>query len=145
MLTLTPQARNQRSLRDALGMRATETIISIIDDDESMRNSLAGLVRSVGWKALIFATAEEFIESGVYLDIDCVVTDIQMPGLGGLELKKWLTEHSSVAPVILITARSEKHLRTQALASGAFCFLEKPFASSTLLSCIEKALLKTRP
>ena len=131
-------------MHGAVRMRATETIISIIDDDESMRNSLAGLVRSAGWKALVFATAEEFIESGVYLDTDCVVTDIQMPGLSGLELKDWLNEHSSVAPVILITARSEKHLRTQALASGAFCFLEKPFASSTLLSCIEKALLKTR-
>jgi FixJ family two-component response regulator len=125
-------------------MPAAETIISIIDDDESIRNSLAGLVRSVGWTALVYATAEEFIESGVYLDADCVVTDIQMPGLSGFELKDWLAEHSSVAPVILITARSEKHLRTQALASGAFCFLEKPFASSTLLACIEKALLRTR-
>jgi FixJ family two-component response regulator len=125
-------------------MRAAETIISIIDDDESIRNSLAGLVRSVGWKALVYATAEEFMESGVHLNTDCVVTDIQMPGLSGLELKDWLTEHSSPAPVIMITARSEKHLRAQALASGAFCFLEKPFASSTLLSCIEKALLETR-
>jgi FixJ family two-component response regulator len=81
------------------------------------------------------------MESGVYIETNCVVTDIQMPGLSGFDLKDWLKEHSSAAPVIMITARSEKYLRTQALASGAFCFLEKPFAPSTLLTCIEKALL----
>jgi FixJ family two-component response regulator len=125
-------------------MRTSETIISIIEDDESMRSSLAGLVRSVGWKALVYATAEEFIESGRHLETDCVVTDIQMPGLSGFELKDWLAEHSFLAPVIMITARSEKHLRSQALAAGAFCFLEKPFAPCTLLSCIESALSATR-
>jgi FixJ family two-component response regulator len=115
--------------------------ISIIDDDESMRDSVAGLVRSVGWNAKVYANAEEFVESGTYLKTDCVVTDIQMPGLSGFDLKDWLKQHASAAPVIMITARSEKHLRAQALASGVFCFLEKPFAPSTLLSCIEKALL----
>jgi FixJ family two-component response regulator len=121
-------------------IRAANATISIIDDDESMRTSVAGLVRSVGWKALVYATAEEFIASGTCLDADCVVTDIQMPGLSGFDLKDWLMDHCSAAPVIMITARSEKHLRAQALASGAFCFLEKPFAPSTLLACIEKAL-----
>jgi FixJ family two-component response regulator len=125
-------------------MDAAEVTISIIEDDESLRISLAGLVRSMGWKPLVYATAEEFMESGVYRETDCVVTDIHMPGLSGFDLKDWLKAHSSVAPVIMITARSEKHLRAQALASGAFCFLEKPFALSTLLSCIEKALLETR-
>jgi FixJ family two-component response regulator len=122
-------------------MRAAKTTISIIDDDESIRASVAGLVRSVGWIALVYSTAEEFMGSGVCLETDCVITDIQMPGLSGFGLKEWLKEHSSAAPVIMITARSEKHLRTQAFASGAFCFLEKPFAPSSLLSCIEKALL----
>jgi FixJ family two-component response regulator len=126
-------------------MRAAKATISIVDDDESMRTSVAGLVRSAGWTALVYATAEEFMESSVYLETDCVVTDIQMPGLSGFDLKDWLKGRSSAAPVIMITARSEKHLRTQALASGAFCFLEKPFAPSTLLSCIEKALQANAP
>jgi FixJ family two-component response regulator len=114
-------------------------LISIIDDDESMRLALAGLVRSFGFTAKTYGSAEEFLASGRFEPSSCIISDIQMPGLSGLELKQWLDEHSSTAPVILITGRSEPHIHKQARASGAVCLLKKPFDADTLLACLRKA------
>ncbi len=115
------------------------SLISIIDDDESMRLALAGLVRSFGFDAKTYDSAEEFLASGASEPSSCIITDIQMPGLSGLELKQWLDDHASTAPVILITARSEPHIHAQARASGAVCLLKKPFDADTLLACLRKA------
>jgi FixJ family two-component response regulator len=114
-------------------------VISIIDDDESMRLSLAGLVRSFGFEVRTYASAEEFIGSGGSQPLTCVITDIQMPGLSGLDLKRWLDDQANTAPVILITARSEPHIHAEALASGAVCLLRKPFGAADLLACLKKA------
>lgn len=115
------------------------SLISIIDDDESMRLALAGLVRSFGFDASTHSSAEDFLASGMAASSNCIITDIQMPGLSGLQLKQWLDDHASTAPVILITARSEPHIHAQARASGAVCLLRKPFDADTLLACLKKA------
>jgi FixJ family two-component response regulator len=114
-------------------------VISIIDDDESLRQSLAGLVRSFGFEVRTYASAEEFLATDCAQPSSCVITDIHMPGLSGLELKRWLDDHAYTAPVILITARSEPHLHAQAVASGAVCLLRKPFGAEALLACLKKA------
>lgn len=117
----------------------SKSLISIIDDDESMRLALAGLVRSFGFDAKTYGSAEDFLQSGLGEVSRCIITDIQMPGLSGIELKQWLDDHASSAPVIMITARSESHLLAQARASGAVCLLKKPFDADTLFACLKKA------
>jgi FixJ family two-component response regulator len=113
--------------------------ISIIDDDESTRLALAGLVRFFGFKAKTYGSAEEFLAAEVEERPCCIISDIQMPGLSGLELKRWLDNHASTVPVILITARSEPHILAQADASGAVCLLRKPFDAAMLLASLKKA------
>ncbi len=117
----------------------TRRLISIVDDDESMRLALAGLVRSFGFEAKAYESAEDFLRSGAVEPSSCIITDIQMPGLSGIGLKQWLDDHAFTAPVIMITARSEPHLHTQARASGAICLLRKPFDADALLACLRKA------
>lgn len=114
-------------------------IISVIDDDQSMLFALAGLLRSFGFDAQTYGSAEEFMASGCCETSRCVITDIQMSGLNGFELKQWLDARSSAVPVIMITARPETHLRAQALASGAICLLKKPFDAASLLACLRMA------
>jgi FixJ family two-component response regulator len=113
--------------------------ISIIDDDESTRLALAGLMRSFGLAAKIYASAEDFLRCGAAEPSSCIITDIHMPGLSGIELKQWLDDHANMAPVIMITARSEPHLHAQALACGAVGLLRKPFDAATLLACLKRA------
>lgn len=119
---------------------ALDPLISVIDDDDSLRAALVGLVRSLGYRASGYASAEDFLAAGTARDCACVVTDIQMPGLSGIELKQRLAESGCTAPVIMITARTEAGLREKAIASGAVCVLQKPFAAEALIDCIEKAL-----
>jgi FixJ family two-component response regulator len=115
-------------------------VISIIDDDESMRIALVGLVRSLGYEARGFASAEEFLGSGPVQSWSCIITDIQMPGMNGIELKQHLTARQCSLPVIMITARHEADLEERALASGAAGFLRKPFEAEALIERLERAL-----
>jgi FixJ family two-component response regulator len=115
-------------------------LISIIDDDESMRNAIVGLVRSAGYDAHGYATAEDFLGSGTARSSACVITDIQMPGMSGIELRKHLVASQWTVPVIMITARHDADLEAKAITSGAVCFLRKPFDASVLLRCVEAAL-----
>jgi FixJ family two-component response regulator len=115
-------------------------MISIVDDDTSMRNMLVSLVRSLGHDARAFASAEEFLASDDLEKFTCTITDIHMPGMSGFELKERLdTLHGSM-PVIMITARTEAHLEEKAISSGASSFLKKPFEAETLVGCLKKAL-----
>lgn len=118
------------------------SLISIIDDDDSLRSALVGLVRSLGYEASGFANAEDFLAAGQAGRSAAIVTDIQMPGLSGIELKERLTADGCVAPVIMITARAEQGLQERAFASGALCVLKKPFAAEALIDCLERALAK---
>lgn len=119
---------------------ADEKLISIIDDDASLRTALVGLVRSLGYRASGFASAEAFLAAGEAPHSACVVTDIQMPGLSGIDLKHKLVADGCAAPVIMITARTEADLHERARASGAHCVLKKPFAPDALIDCLERAL-----
>ena len=114
-------------------------MISVIDDDESMRLALAGLVRLLGFNVETYGSAEEFLESGGRNATNCIITDIHMPGLSGIDLKRWLDDHENSAPVIMITGRSEKHLHEEARQCGAVCLLKKPFDEETLLACLKQA------
>ena len=113
--------------------------ISIIDDDQSMLLALANLLRFLGFETRAYGSAEEFIEFGSGETVSCIITDVHMPGLGGIGLKRWLDDRANTVPVIMITGRSEPHLHAQALASGATCLLKKPFDADTLLDSLKKA------
>ncbi len=119
---------------------AQEKLISIIDDDESLRMALVGLVRSLGYRSQGFGSAEEYLGNGDLGGSACLITDIQMPGMTGIDLKKLLAARGLGMPVIMITARTEPGLREKALASGAVCLLHKPFEADALITCIEEAL-----
>jgi FixJ family two-component response regulator len=114
--------------------------IAIIDDDQSLRTALARLLRSLGYAVKAFASAEEFLGAGAAGDFVCIITDIQMPGMSGIELMRHLSAVQCQVPVIMITARPEASIEEEALASGAVCLLRKPFAAAALSECLAKAL-----
>src|SRR5262249_45579449 len=115
-------------------------IISIIDDDESMRCAVKSLVTSLGLDAYTFASAEAFLQSPHLDDTSCVITDLQMPGLNGVELQKSLLAQGRSIPIIFVTAFPEERLRARAMEAGALGFLSKPFESETLIKLIDKAI-----
>lgn len=128
--------------RADIGGVADNTLISIIDDDDSLRSALVGLVRSLGYRASGFANAEDFLAADHAEVSSAIVTDIQMPGISGIELKEKLSAQGCEAPVIMITGRAEPGLQEKAFASGALCVLKKPFAAEALIDCLERALAK---
>jgi FixJ family two-component response regulator len=115
-------------------------LIAIIDDDASMLNALVSLVRSFGYDADGFVSAEAFLGCGSLRGFACIVSDVQMPGMNGIELKQHLAARQCSTPVIIITARHDQGLEERALASGAACFLRKPVAADALIDCLERAL-----
>jgi FixJ family two-component response regulator len=115
-------------------------IISIIDDDESMRCAMKSLVTSLGLDAYAFASAEAFLQSPHLDDTSCVITDLQMPGLNGVELQKSLLAQGRRIPIIFMTAFPEERMRARAIEAGALGFLSKPFDSQTLINLIDKAV-----
>jgi FixJ family two-component response regulator len=114
--------------------------ISIIDDDESMRCAMKSLVASLGLDAYTFASAEEFLQSSHLDDTSCLITDLQMPGMNGIELQKLLLAQGRRIPIILVTAFPEERMRTRAIEAAALGFLSKPFESQTLINLIDKAI-----
>ena len=115
-------------------------IISIIDDDDSMRCALKSLVSSLGLDAYTFGSAEEFLQSPHLDDTSCLITDLQMPGLNGVELQKLLLAQGRRMPIIFVTAFSEERMRARAIEAGALGFMSKPFESQTLIKLIGKAI-----
>jgi FixJ family two-component response regulator len=115
-------------------------VISIIDDDESVRAATRSLVRSLGFTAFTFASAEDFLQSPRASDSSCVITDVQMPGLSGVELQSRLLAQGQRIPIIFITAFPDKSIEARAMKAGAICFLSKPFEGSTLIKCLDRAL-----
>jgi FixJ family two-component response regulator len=117
-----------------------ELLIAVIDDDEPFRMALVDCLFSLGYEARGFASAEEFIGWEADASCDCVITDIHMPGMNGLDLGRLLTARPSGLPVIMVTARSETGLDAHVAASGAVCLLRKPFETDALIDCLEKVL-----
>jgi FixJ family two-component response regulator len=115
-------------------------MVAIVDDDELMRGALQGMLKSVGLTSLAFASAEEFLKSDYRQQIGCLIADIRMPGMSGLELQAKLNaEHCSI-PTIFITAHGDTKMRMQALRAGAAEFLAKPFDDEVLLESVRAAL-----
>ena len=115
-------------------------IISIIDDDESMRCAIKSLVTSLGLDAYTFASAEAFLQWPHLEHTSCVITDLQMPGLNGVELQKSLLAQGRRIPIVFVTAFPEERLRARAMEAGALGFLSKPFESETLITLIDQAI-----
>jgi FixJ family two-component response regulator len=115
-------------------------VISIIDDDQSMRESTEGLVRSLGYQATTFSSAEEFLQSEHVDDTSCLITDVKMPGLSGIDLQLWLIARGVRVPTIFITAFPEEGTRRQAMTAGAVGYLGKPFSEESLIKCLDTAL-----
>jgi FixJ family two-component response regulator len=115
-------------------------LIAVIDDNDSFRMALAESLCSLGYDTRAFASADEFVVKGGKGSFDCVVTDIHMPGMSGLDLKDLLVTRGLNVPVIMITARAESDLEIKAAATGAFCLLRKPFETDALIDCLKRAL-----
>jgi FixJ family two-component response regulator len=115
-------------------------VISIVDDDPSYRKATANLVRSLGYVTASFASAEEFLQADEARETDCLITDLQMPGMTGLDLQSHLMSEGRRLPIIFVSAFPEAKTRTQALAAGAIDFLGKPFSDEMLITSLNQAL-----
>ncbi|MFJ3486035.1 response regulator transcription factor [Pseudomonas sp. NPDC090202] len=114
------------------------TRISIVDDDTSCRMALSSLVRSLGYEPGLFSCAEDFLASPDIDTTDCLISDVHMPGIDGLELQRTLIDAGRSIPVIFITAYPKELVRKRALAAGAVCFLSKPYNAQALIDCIQR-------
>ena len=115
-------------------------MVAIVDDDEFIRDSLHGLMRAAGFPALTFASGEEFLNSGELDRVACLIADIRMPGMSGLELQSELNKDHHRIPIIFITAQGDEKMRMQALRAGAVKFLTKPLDRGVLLDSVHTAL-----
>ena len=120
------------------------SLISVIDDDASVRAATNNLLGSHGYLVHTFASAEDFLQSTDPNNASCVVADVQMPGMSGLDLLTHVRTRGIGVPFIFITAFPDESVRARALKVGAFCFLAKPFAGPVLIDCIETALNRPR-
>ena len=117
-----------------------QPLISIVDDDESVREATKGLIRAAGFRAETFVSAQDFLKSDGARRASCLILDMQMPGMTGLELLERLAASGHPVPTILITAYPDNRARERALKVGVICYLRKPFSEDHLLDCIESAL-----
>jgi FixJ family two-component response regulator len=115
-------------------------LISIVDDDEPVREAINELVSSLGYRSNKFASAEEFLNSNRLNDTSCLITDVRMPGLSGIELQCCLIAQGRTLPIIFITALNDERTRVRALTAGAIGFLTKPFDEGCLIKCLDAAL-----
>jgi len=114
--------------------------ISVVDDDCIVREAIGDLVQSLGYEVATFESAEHFLQSGYVAETSCLITDLQMPGLTGIELQSQLVAEGHHMPVIFVTAFPEEKFRRRAMDAGAVGFLSKPFDDEALISCVETAL-----
>ena len=119
-----------------------DTVISVIDDDPSVREGLLDLLTALGFAPAVFESAVDFIDSGRLPDTACLIADMQLPGMSGLEIHQNLSVFGVTLPTILITAFPDERDRIRALASGVCCYLTKPFSETDLVACIRAALAR---
>ena len=115
-------------------------VVSIVDDDDSVRTAMSSLVRSLGYEACVFASAEAFLASPRLQDTACLIADIQMPGMSGLDLQSALQARRHRIPIIFITAFPEERIRKRAEAAGAVGFFSKPVDGHVIIGCLDSAL-----
>ncbi len=118
----------------------TENLISVVDDDESVRRTTTLLIESFGFQAAAFESADTFLRSGRLQDTSCLIVDVQMPGMNGLQLQSHLAAAGCGIPIIFITAYESNDSRQRAMQAGAAAFLGKPFSDEQLLQTIRSAL-----
>jgi FixJ family two-component response regulator len=121
-------------------MLARSARISVVDDDASMREALNTLISSIGLNVDEFLSAEDFLKSDQVEDFDCLILDVRMPGLDGLELQRRLIAANITIPIVFITAHYSENQRKVAMGAGAIAFLRKPFTEQDLLSAIDASL-----
>jgi len=121
-----------------------EALISIVDDDESVREALTGLMKSLGFAVEAFPSAQDFLSSPHLHNTSCVIADVHMPAMSGVELHNSLVGAGHQIPTILITAYSDDVLRSRALKDGVIGYLSKPFDEASLLGCVQLALKQSR-
>ena len=119
---------------------APPRVIAVVDDDESVREAMVSLVKSLGYSVVAFDCAESYLTFGDRSDVDCLIADVQMPGMTGLDLHSLLVADGESTPTILVTAFPDARLRTRALRDGVRCYLAKPVRDEDLQACIHSAL-----
>jgi FixJ family two-component response regulator len=119
---------------------STVSVISVVDDDASVRMATSKFLRSHGYLVQAYSSAEDFLRSGRLNDTSCVIADVQMPGMSGVEFLTMVRAQGHGVPFIFITAFPDETTRARALQAGATCFLPKPFAGPTLIDCVVVAL-----
>jgi len=120
-------------------------LISVVDDDESVREATKGLMLSLGYSAAAFPSAEDFLQSSEVSHTSCLIADVNMPGMSGLELHRRLSASGKPFPTILITAYPDERVREGAMNAGVICYLSKPFDEGDLLSCLDNAIPSAPP
>ncbi|QBR03900.1 response regulator [Paraburkholderia pallida] len=113
-------------------------IVSIVDDDENVRLATCNFLRSLGCDVRGYPSAEAFLDSGCLGDVGCVISDVQMSGMNGIEMQRKLKERNSPLPIIFISAFGSNTMRNEALENGALCFLDKPVNGGVLIAYLEK-------
>jgi FixJ family two-component response regulator len=131
-----------QTIRSALRgeMRVAKNLISVVDDDESIRRTTTLLIESFGFRAAAFESAEGFLKSGQLHDTSCLIVDVQMPGMNGLQLQSQLAAEGCGIPIIFITAYDDRESRRRAMQAGAVAFLAKPFSDEQLFQTIHSTL-----
>jgi FixJ family two-component response regulator len=119
-------------------------LIAVVDDDEAIREAVQSLLRSVGLRAEVFASAEDFWHAGHLQDTACLIVDVRMPRMSGLEFQRQLAAANCPIPIIFITAHGDEEARGRALRAGAVDFLDKPFSDEVLLRAVHAALQSSR-
>lgn len=115
-------------------------LISVVDDDESMRKTVSRIVESDGLEVAAYGSAEEFLEGGSFGNSACLILDVNLPGISGVDLQELLNQSGGRIPVIFISADADEHTRERAMRAGAAGFLRKPFSVSTLLDAVRSTL-----
>jgi len=123
-----------------MGTESTEKMVAVIEDDDSYRSAVQRLLKAAGFRVRSFASAEDFLSSGQQQTTGCLIADIRMPGMSGLDLQSKLNSDHCPIPTIFITAHGDEKIRLQAMRGGAVKFLAKPFDSDTLLEGVRVAL-----
>jgi FixJ family two-component response regulator len=118
-------------------------LVSIVDDDESVRDAIQNVMRSAGLRAETYASAEDFLDTGHPEDSACVILDVRMPGMSGLQLQRRLADDGYAIPTIFVTAYTDESTRQQAIEAGASAFLDKPFDPDGLLRSVQSVLSRT--
>ena len=119
-------------------------LIAVVDDDAAVREAVQSLLRSAGYRAAAFASAQDFLQSGRLPDTACLIVDVRMPRMSGLALQQQLTKAQCPIPIIFITAHGDAETRARALRAGAVAFFDKPFSDEVLLGAVQATLPSAR-